>query len=124
MISLDFRDSRSIYEQICDKIKKLILEGALSEGDKIMSVREMASSLTINPNTIVKAYKELENGGYIYSVQGKGYFVAGRQNAAKDADFGALFKAARAALSELCFLGTEKEEINRMVDDIWKELKR
>ncbi len=123
MISLDFRDSRPVYEQICGKIKELILEGVLSEGDKIMSVREMAASLTINPNTIVKAYKELEGGGYIYSVQGKGYFVAGRKSTAENADFSSIMQTVKSALSELCFLGTDKSEILSMVEKIWKEMK-
>ena len=65
MIQLDFGDHRPLYEQICEKIKELIISGVLVENDKIPSVREMAAILAINPNTIQKAYKELENEGYI-----------------------------------------------------------
>lgn len=120
MINLDFRDSRPVYEQICEKLKALILSGAIKDGDKIMSVRDMAAALTINPNTIVKAYKELEHEGYIYSAQGRGYFVAERQNAATSAKISEIKEKLIHNLSELCFLGVKKEEITKITDDIWK----
>lgn len=120
MINLDFRDSRPIFSQIKDKLKDLIIGGALKEGDRILSVREMAASLTINPNTIVKAYKELENEGYIVSVKGKGYFVCGNKNAAAGVDTEALFKTLEATLNELKFLGVGQEEIEELAGRIWK----
>ena len=123
MINLDFRDSSPIYEQICDRIKELIVGGVLKPGDKIMSVRDMAASLTINPNTIVKAYKELEQEGYIYSVQGKGYFVAEKSFAAGSARMDEIIKGVENSLSELCFLGMKKSEIEKIVEDIWKGMK-
>ena len=76
MISLNYRDSRPIYEQIRDGLRKLIVTGALSADEKLPSVRALAAQLAINPNTIQKAYNELENEGYIYSVPGKGSFAA------------------------------------------------
>ncbi|MBR4173648.1 MAG: GntR family transcriptional regulator [Clostridia bacterium] len=120
MINLDFRDSRPVYEQICEKIKGLILGGVIKSGDKIMSVRDMASSLTINPNTIVKAYKELEQEGYIYSVQGKGYFVAEKSFAASDARMDEIIKGVESGLSELCFLGLKKDDAQKIIEKIWK----
>ena len=80
MFQLDFKDRRPIYEQIKEKLKFLIIEGAMKEGEKIPSVRELAVSMAINPNTIQKAYKELESEGYIYSVTAKGYFVTPRES--------------------------------------------
>ena len=65
MISLNYRDARPIYEQIKNGLKRLIVTGALKEGDKLPSVRSLATELAINPNTIQKAYNELENEGYI-----------------------------------------------------------
>ena len=120
MINLDFRDSRPVYEQICEKLKALIVGGAIKPGDKIMSVRDMAATLTINPNTIVKAYKELEHEGYIYSVIGKGYFVAETKNAATSAKIKEITENLMCNLSELCFLGVKKEEIDKITDTIWK----
>ena len=75
MININFRDSRPIYEQVRDGFRDLIISGALRGGDKLPSVRELATSLTINPNTIQRAYAELERNGFIYSVKGRGSFV-------------------------------------------------
>mgnify|MGYP000093222384 FL=1 len=72
MISLNYRDSRPIYEQIRDGLRKLIVTGALSADEKLPSVRALAAQLAINPNTIQRAYTELERQGYIYSDEGKG----------------------------------------------------
>ena len=76
MIPLNSRDPRPIYEQIMDNLRRLIVSGGMTAGEKLPSVREMASQLAINPNTIQRAYRELENEGYILSLPGKGSFVA------------------------------------------------
>jgi len=76
MIVLDLKDSRPLYEQIVERFKHLILCGALPEDEKLPSVRNLAMELSINPNTIQKAYGELEREGFIYSVKGRGNFVA------------------------------------------------
>lgn len=76
MINLNYRDSKPIYEQIREGIINLIVTGAMAAGDKLPSVRELAMQLAINPNTIQRAYRELELAGYIYSVAGKGSFIA------------------------------------------------
>ena len=72
MVHLDYRDARPIYTQIIDGFKEQITTGVLMPGDKLPSVREMAGALTINPNTIQRAYRELEMEGWIASVPGKG----------------------------------------------------
>ena len=77
MIHLDYRDARPIYEQVKDGFRKLILQNAQQQNDKMPSVRELATTLTINPNTIQRAYRELEQEGFIFTVPGKGSFVAG-----------------------------------------------
>ena len=77
MIHLDYRDARPIYTQISDGIREQILSGVLQSGDKLPSVRELATQLTINPNTIQRSYRELELQGWIASVPGKGSFVCG-----------------------------------------------
>lgn len=77
MVHLDYRDARPIYSQITDGFRQQILNGVLQEGDKLPSVRELASQLAINPNTIQRAYRELEAQGWIASVPGKGCFVSG-----------------------------------------------
>lgn len=77
MIHLDYRDTRPIYSQIIDGFREQILSGILQKGDKLPSVRELAGNLTINPNTIQRAYRELEMQGWIATVPGKGCFVCG-----------------------------------------------
>ena len=75
MIHLDHRDSRPIYEQIADALRRQIDAGILQPGEKLPSVRELSGQLTINPNTIQRAYRELEADGRIESFAGKGSFV-------------------------------------------------
>jgi len=76
VIHLDYSSSNPIYLQIKENIKKLILSGSLAENEPLPSVRTLASTLAINVNTVIRAYRELETEGYIYSVQGKGNFVS------------------------------------------------
>ena len=76
MIVLDYRDRRPLYEQVTEKLEELMFSGVLPSDSRLPSVRSMATELSINPNTIQRAYAELERQGYIYSIQGKGSFVS------------------------------------------------
>ena len=76
MSDIDYRDPRPIYEQIRDKYLRLILSGAIEKDEKMPSVRELATSMAINPNTIQRAYRELENMGFIYTIPGRGSFAS------------------------------------------------
>ena len=76
MIVLDYRDSRPLYQQVKDSLRRMMLTGLLEPDEKLPSVRSLATQLAINPNTIQRAYAELEAEGYIYSVAGKGSFVS------------------------------------------------
>lgn len=78
MLNLDYRDARPIYEQVRDGLRRLMVTGVIREGEKLPSVRALASSLAINPNTIQRAYESLETEGYVYSIPGKGSFAAPR----------------------------------------------
>ena len=77
MVHLDYRDVRPIYSQIADGFRTQITSGILRSGDKLPSVRELAVELSINPNTIQRAYRQLEAEGWIATVPGKGCFVCG-----------------------------------------------
>lgn len=123
MLQLDFGDRRPLYEQIKDKIKKLIITGVFRENEKIPSVRELASSLAINPNTIQKAYKDLENEGYIYSLKAKGSFVSERHDTASEKDKSSLIDTFCSVVRELKFLETDEEMLKDMIHDIYKEEK-
>ncbi len=120
MINLDYKSGKSIHEQIYDNIKGLIINGVLKENEKLPSVRELSLSVTVNPNTVQKAYKELENDGFIYSVKAKGNFVAQCEKA-DDEKCKKLLDDLRKTLSELKFSGVEESRIVSTVKDIYKE---
>ena len=84
MILIDYKDRRPIYEQIIETFQQMILCGALEANQPMPSVRSLAMELSLNPNTIQRAYQELERSGYIYTVKGKGSFVSEVTNAAKN----------------------------------------
>ena len=114
MISLNYRDSRPIYEQIKDGLKKLIVTGALAADERLPSVRALATQLSINPNTIQRAYNELEGEGYIYSVPGKGSFAAASAGA-DDGRRRELMDRVRELLAELRYLGVSQQELLDLV---------
>ena len=110
MLNLDYRDARPIYEQVKDGLRRLMVTGVIQEGEKLPSVRTMAGTLAINPNTIQRAYEALEAEGYVYSVPGKGSFAApntgvdeGRKND--------LLQTFDQTAGELLFLGVSGEEL-------------
>ena len=110
MLNLDYRDARPIYEQVKDGLRRLMVTGVIQEGEKLPSVRTMAGTLAINPNTIQRAYEALESEGYVYSVPGKGSFAApntgvdeGRKNE--------LLHTFDQTAGELLFLGVSGEEL-------------
>ena len=119
MISLNYRDSRPIYEQIKDGLRKLIVTGALQPDEKLPSVRSLATQLSINPNTIQRAYNELEGEGYIYSVPGKGSFAAGH-TAADDSRRAELLSQVREIAAELKYLGVTTEELAALVKEAYE----
>ena len=116
MIQINYHDSRPIYEKVKDSLRQLILSGALPEGDRLPSVRELAVSLTINPNTIQRAYRELEQEGYIVSVPGKGSFVApgGGARAARMAE---LKEKLSALAAEFEAVGVSRTEMADMLKE-------
>ena len=110
MISLNYRDSRPIYEQIRDELRRLIVSGAIAADEKLPSVRALAAQLAINPNTIQRAYNQLESEGYVYSVPGKGSFAAVMDDAVA-ARKKELLEQVGELLRELRSLGATAEEL-------------
>lgn len=117
MIQLDYGDHRPLYEQIKEKIKELIISGILKEEDKIPSVRELAGSLAINPNTIQKAYRDLEAEGYIYSVRAKGSFVTPQTEVVKKSDTDEIMTDFKTMLSKMKFIGITYAQVNAAVEE-------
>lgn len=110
MLTLNYRDSRPIYGQIKDGLRRLIVTGALEPDEKLPSVRSMAMDLAINPNTIQRAYESLESEGYLYTVAGKGSF-ASPQTGVDPARREALLIQFDASAAELLFLGMTAAEL-------------
>lgn len=117
MITLNYRDARPIYEQVRDGLRRLIVSGAIADGEKLPSVRALASQLAINPNTIQRAYSELESESYAASVPGKGSFAVRRERAEDDGRRLALTETLRETLRELRALGMSCAEL----DAIYRE---
>ena len=110
MLSLNYRDARPIYEQVRDGLRHLVVTGAIQAGDQFPSVRALAASLAINPNTIQRAYESLEQEGYLYTVAGKGAFAAQRGDVAQERR-ARLLRQFDEAAAELLFLGLTAEEL-------------
>lgn len=116
MLTLNFRDPRPIYEQLTDKLRRLILSGAFKENEKLPSVRELAAQLSINPNTIARAYRALEAEGFLYSVTGRGSFV-GSLNGVDEGRKRELRQRLIRAASELRHLGESEEALISLVKE-------
>ena len=112
MFQINLRSSQSIYEQIIGNIKELIIKGVLTEDSELPSIRELSKDLTVNPNTVAKAFKELEREGFIYTVKGKGSFVSPRRETKADpAAVDKLFDAIKSSVQELRYMGVSADEI-------------
>ena len=112
---IDYQDSRPIYEQIADRYKLLILKGVLAPDEQMPSVRKLAMELSTNPNTVQKAYMELERTGYIYTVKGRGNFVR--------ADEGLLLMKKKELAQELRGIFRKAREIGIDIDELIEEAK-
>ena len=114
MLNLDYRDARPIYEQVRDGLRRLMVTGVIQEGEKLPSVRTLASSLAINPNTIQRAYESLEAEGYLYSIPGKGSFAAPHTGVDKGRKEELLGRF-DAVTAELLFLGVGSDTLTTRV---------
>lgn len=119
MIKINYKDSRSIHEQIEDGFKNLIINKILSVNEQLPSVRELSISLTVNPNTVQKAYKQLEADGYIYSIKGRGSFVAPVSHTADAKKISELYENLESIVKSLLYLGEDKEKIiNKIKEEL------
>ena len=116
MFRLDERSHKAMYEQVMDNLKEFIMTDVMHEDEKIPSVRELSEQLMINPNTVQKAYKELEREGYIYTVSGKGSFVSGKSEVKRDpAKVDEILNNVKEAFRSLMMLGYSPEDAASLI---------
>lgn len=120
MLNIDVKSRKPIYEQIIDSIKELIIQGIWPIDTQLPSVRQLAGDLAINPNTIQKAYSELERQGIIYSMKSKGSFVASSVDELRGERKAELVEELGKTLHELESLGMSYEEAADILRGVWK----
>ncbi|MDC3414524.1 GntR family transcriptional regulator [Aquibacillus sp. 3ASR75-11] len=117
MFDLDLRSRKPIYEQLVDKLKALIINEVLQQDEKLPSVRTLAQQITVNPNTIQKAYRELETQGFIYSIKGKGSFVSPTAISENKEELTKMKESLKQLIAEALFLGIKADAIHALVDE-------
>ncbi|TDM12258.1 GntR family transcriptional regulator [Macrococcus lamae] len=116
MFNIDHRSRIPIYEQLIEGFKLQIMNGVMEQDAQLPSVRQLAAELTVNPNTIQKAYRELERSGFIYSIPGRGSFVNRIEETINRERIQMLSEELDKIIKELLFLGVSKEEIKNQID--------
>ncbi|HAQ07713.1 MAG TPA: GntR family transcriptional regulator [Bacillus bacterium] len=115
MFELDLRNRKPIYEQLVDKMKELVINEVLKPDEQLPSVRQLAQELTVNPNTIQKAYRELEVQGFIYSQKGKGSFVNQTGFNKNSEKIASVKQDLEKLISEALYLGMPADEIHALI---------
>ena len=115
MFQIDLKSRKAIYEQIVDNFKRLISTGVLKKDEKVPSIREMAKILAVNPNTIQKAYRELENQNYFYTILGQGSFISAPPEFTNVKEIRANYGNLKTIINELMFFGESEEDILEFV---------
>lgn len=120
---IDLRSQETINEQIKRGIKESILKGQINKDEMLPSIREMAEILQVNPNTVVRAYRELEAEGTIVARQGMGYLVVKGKEEIRSSTIESLQEQFRQPLTHLKRLGISLEEIQEVINSLWKKIK-
>jgi GntR family transcriptional regulator len=120
-LTVNLKDRRPIYEQLIDQIVYLVLHGVMQPNEQLPSVRTLAGELAINPNTIQKAYAELERRGITYSVPGRGSFVSPELDVVAEEHRARVLREARVLFEEARALGMRTEDFMPLFGQIWKE---
>ncbi|WP_427052665.1 GntR family transcriptional regulator [Paenibacillus sp. TC-CSREp1] len=124
MFELDVRSRKAIYEQLVDKIKEMIVYGVLKPDEQLPSVRALSTQLTVNPNTIQKAYRELEREGYIYSIPGKGSFVSSSVEHPNEAMKDEIRESMVKLIAEASYSGLTKAELTLLFEEAMVRIER
>ena len=124
LITIDYRDRKLIYEQLVDNIKELILRGDLKVDDHLPSVRALAKDLGINPNTIQKAYAELERQGVIATLPGRGSIILSGSAAVADAGREVLKEEMLPMILKAVSLGMNESDFTALAAECWQMHKK
>lgn len=116
MFQIDIMSRIPVYEQIIRQTEKFILIGVLNAGDKLPSVRQLSAELSINPNTIQKAFTELDRRGVIFSVNGRGNFVSDK---ALEVSRRSAFGDIKEQIKDFALAGISREELHEYIDEIY-----
>lgn len=123
MFPIDPRDTRPIYEQIIDNIKEQVIKGILKPGDQLPSVRQLAAMLTVNANTVMKAYGELEREEVIETIRGKGAFIAMMPSKIlNEKQLVELRRTLKSSCITMHYMGMSREDVLKEVSQIYEEL--
>lgn len=122
MFQIDIMSRIPVYEQLIRQTEKFILLGVLKEGDKLPSVRQLSAELSINPNTIQKAFTELDRRGIIFSVNGRGNFVADKALKALEASRRSAFSDIKDQIKDFALAGISRTELHEYIDEIYDEM--
>ena len=121
MFDIDVKSRVPIYEQLTENVKRLIIQGVLTPGEQLPSVRSLAQELTINPNTIQKAYRELEREWYVISRPGKGSFVNDMTDVMNKERISSLTEELERLIKELVFLEVPGDDLKKLIDKVQQE---
>ncbi len=122
MITVDMRDRKPIYEQLIDNIRTLAVQGHLKPDEQLPSVRQLAAKLAINPNTVGKAYAELERQGVICALPGRGNFISADIGALRAQEQTRHMEVLRQQLVTACTEGVSKEQVLALIDRVWEQV--
>ena len=123
MIDVDVTSSTPIYTQIVDGVKEGILKGIFEPGEKLPSVRDMAKMMTLNPNTVQKAYKELEREKVVVKARGRGTYISEEYKPRKDEDkLNEVKETLKKGIIEAFYMGFDKEEVINFVKNLVEEM--
>ncbi|MBQ6555854.1 MAG: GntR family transcriptional regulator [Firmicutes bacterium] len=121
MFNIDIRSNVPIYEQLVGQVKRAVVQGLLKKGDLIPSVRKMAAELGVNPNTVAKAYQELEHQGVTITVRGRGTMI---NDLPARTDISGTLEKMRPLITELIYAGKSKDEIIAEIGSVYDEIRR
>ena len=126
MVQIDLKSSKPLYEQIINDIKEKVIKGYLKAGDELPSTRKLAMELSVTPNTVAKAYQELERNKIIETIRGKGTYISNNIDKKKidDEKLEMVKKELSIQMLEMIYMGMNIDEIIKIIENLYSEIKK